>query len=302
MMRDWFVFHCVSGHAFFTGFGLLGLAWWLAGRTATRGTHRLRTWSVVLGLTAIGISGTPMPLWLAVTFLSSLVLWSVSERNVRKPTNASDAGVSADAQISSFKRVRLLVLLSWLTCLVVEVPYHVTPTWNASKDQKWAVIGDSLSAEFGEGLPWPGHLERDYGLSIRNLAVAGATVRTALQQAAKLDAAEMVLIEIGGNDLLGETSAADFERSLDELLQDVARSGRHVVMFELPVPPWGHRFGAIQRRLASRYRVVLIPKRVLAGVITTPGATNDGLHFTQLGHADLAMRLAAMRTALVGKP
>lgn len=299
-MRDWFVFHCVSGHAFFTGFGLLGIAWVLSERSTTRLLKLIRRWSILLGLTAIGISGTPMPIGLTVVFMALLVLWLWQIRRRVSSANSTEHAASVVINTSTQRLIRWLVLLSWLACLLVELPYHLTPNWDDHSNQRWAVIGDSLSSEFGVGPPWPGHLERDYGMSIRNLAVAGATARTAMKQAVQLDAAEMVLIEIGGNDLLRDLTAADFEPAMEELLRTVARPGRRVVMFELPVPPWGHRYGAIQRRLASRFNVTLIPKRVLAGVLTTPGATTDGLHFTQRGYADLAKRMAAMRTVLVG--
>ena len=45
-----------------------------------------------------------------------------------------------------------------------------------------------------------------------------------------------------------------------------------------------NEFGRIQRRLAARFRVPLIPKRVLIGVLTGHEATIDSIHLTQVGH------------------
>jgi hypothetical protein len=47
-------------------------------------------------------------------------------------------------------------------------------------------------------------------------------------------------------------------------------------------------FGADQRVLAKKYGATLIPKRCLAGVFGSPGATVDGLHLSQQGHNLLA--------------
>ena len=44
----------------------------------------------------------------------------------------------------------------------------------------------------------------------------------------------------------------------------------------------------IQRELAAKYAVVLIPKRIFIGVLTTPGATVDGIHLSPAGHAWMA--------------
>ena len=47
----------------------------------------------------------------------------------------------------------------------------------------------------------------------------------------------LVLIEIGGNDLLMGVSSSEYGRALDALLSKVAAPNRTVVMFELPLLP-----------------------------------------------------------------
>jgi len=98
----------------------------------------------------------------------------------------------------------------------------------------------------------------------------------------------VVLLEIGGNDVLGSTSTDEYERNLDALLHCVTGSGRHVVMFELPIPPLANGYGRAQRNLAAKHNVVLIPKRVLMGVLTDEGATVDSLHLSPSGHQQMA--------------
>jgi acyl-CoA thioesterase-1 len=61
-----------------------------------------------------------------------------------------------------------------------------------------------------------------------------------------------------------------------------------VAMFELPIPPLYEGFGRVQRDLASRYGVALIPKRILLSVIEAADATVDSLHLTQQGHDEMA--------------
>lgn len=52
----------------------------------------------------------------------------------------------------------------------------------------------------------------------------------------------------------------------------------------LPVRLWTRRNGAIQRRLTSRHGVLLVPKRVLIGFLTTCGATLDTIHLSRRRH------------------
>jgi acyl-CoA thioesterase-1 len=105
-----------------------------------------------------------------------------------------------------------------------------------------------------------------------------------------------VILEIGGNDLLGGTSIPKFREDLEKMLALVCGPRRRVAMIELPLPPFYNRYGMVQRALAKSHGVTLIPKRYLAKVISTPGATVDGLHLSNAGHALLARSLFEMLT------
>jgi acyl-CoA thioesterase-1 len=136
---------------------------------------------------------------------------------------------------------------------------------------------------------WVHRVAKAHDLVVHNYSRPGATVGMALRQAREVELASgIILLEIGGNDLLGVTSEAVFERQLDELLERVCGEDRIVLMFELPLPPLRNNFGAIQRALAAKHGVRLIPKRVLIGVLTARNATHDGIHLTAAGHALMA--------------
>ena len=63
----------------------------------------------------------------------------------------------------------------------------------------------------------------------------------------------LVLLEIGGINLLNRDAAANLSRDLRALLDLVATPGRTVVMLELPLPPFMWGYGRVQRRLAREY-------------------------------------------------
>ena len=153
------------------------------------------------------------------------------------------------------------------------------------------LIGDSVSAGMSDSEKgtWPKLLAQTQNIDVRDFSKMGATVASARKQVQRIgDETGLVLIQIGGNDLLGSTTAAQFEERLDLLLDDVCRPDRTVVMLELPLPPFANRFGQIQRRLARKYNLILIPKRVFISVLTTAGTTLDGIHLTPQGHALMA--------------
>ena len=102
----------------------------------------------------------------------------------------------------------------------------------------------------------------------------------------------LVLIELGGNDLIAGEPSDVFARGLEELLANLAAPERIIVMFELPLLPDRTAYGRIQRRLAERHGVWLIPKRYLTSVIAGQDATSDGLHLTDVGAGRMAALVA----------
>ncbi len=153
------------------------------------------------------------------------------------------------------------------------------------------VLGDSLSAGLGEGegVPWPFQLRDAHKITVFNLSEAGATTADALRQIKTTDNFPgLIVVELGGNDLLGGRSCAEFEHDLNGILSYLHDHQRTVVMLELPLLPGKNPWGVVQRRLAAHYRSHLIPKRLLVNVLASQGATVDTLHLTGTGHQRLA--------------
>src|SRR5260370_23209175 len=136
---------------------------------------------------------------------------------------------------------------------------------------------------------WPNLLARSHSVEVHDYSQMGAKVGSMLRKAEKTPVGDgIILLEIGGNDLLGSTSALDFERDLDLLLAKLGGKGRIILMFELPLPPLANEFGRIQRGLAKKYPVHLIPMRIFVSVLTANGATVDSVHLSPRGHELMA--------------
>jgi acyl-CoA thioesterase-1 len=287
-VRSALVFHLLSGHAWFSaGIVILALlAAELAGALAPR-PALLRTSRIVflLAVGVAGLSGTPVPLWLLAPL--GLALAGVIATAFR-PARSRPGRIAASAA---------LVLV--LAALLLELPRHRPPRVPLPAGTTLLVLGDSLSSGgFDETAPWPALLAGT-GAPVRNLALPGDTVRSAMRyqipRLAPVESPNAVLIELGGNDLLGGTPVARYEADLDALLAQVRRAGAEaIVLFELPLPPGRWRWGAVQRRLAAKHGAVLIPKRVLARVVSTPRLVDDGLHPTDAGHELLAREVAGV--------
>ncbi len=155
-----------------------------------------------------------------------------------------------------------------------------------------AVLGDSLSASQSPHQPnWPEHFAKlSRGRQhVDNLAEPGATVADAVVQGEKIPAGtDVVLILIGGNDLLAGTAVAEFERQLERLLAATCRPGRTVYLIELPLIPFKSGYGLAQRRLSQKHGAVLVTKRVLSRLLARLDSTTDGLHLSEVGSRRLA--------------
>jgi acyl-CoA thioesterase-1 len=275
---NWLVYLFASGEVFFLGIGfiLAGAASFSFGRRPF--VQVLATLSVVFGIIAVSASSTPLPYWLYALAGSATLAWLVAERSEWTWLRGKR------------KLLRPVVAGICVVVAAMELPHHLTPALAPADRPTLYVVGDSISAGIGQREEtWPRLLGREHSISVVDLSRVGAGVDSALRQAAALPPDDgLILLEIGGNDLLGSTTPPAFERGLDVLLKRVCTPGRVVVMFELPLPPFCNDYGLAQRRLAARYGVSLIPKRVLLAVLTGDDATLDSLHLTPAGHQRLA--------------
>jgi lysophospholipase L1-like esterase len=156
------------------------------------------------------------------------------------------------------------------------------------------VVGDSLSAGPAS---WPATFAARSGCRVDNRAFPGARLAQAAGQLTDRPSSPcVVLVELGGNDLLGGVPSSAFARDLDAALSWVSKTGCRTAMLELPLYPFQDGYGRAQRDAAARHGVVLLPRRILATALTWPGNTSDGLHLSASGHSHLGMMLASWVT------
>ncbi len=271
-----------DGTSFFVGLAVVFAANLSISRFRTGITRRLLATAVLVGVTVVIASAVPLPMWAyALWACASLMPPTLRTRPEYRKTSIASVALSAATTIG---------LLAW------EAPYHRLPQLQVAPNDTVYVVGDSLSAGIGIGeRSWPAVLADTTGLNVVNLARAGATVRTALAQASLVTKpGSLVIVEIGGNDLLGGADASTFRRQLDALISVLCSKDSQILMFELPLLPFHNAFGRAQRDIAAEHNVLLLPKGCLSAVFGEKGATLDGLHLTQEGHHALAETVAVV--------
>ncbi len=271
------VLYFADGTIFFAGLAVVVVAAMLL---RVSGNRMMQGASIVLGIFGIIlvlISATPLPvlaylLWTLVMVIGFAVL-SWRERLARfRPVAA------------------VAIFVSSAGLFLVEVRYHRPPEFVVPEGATVYVIGDSISAGMGtEHDPWPAVLDRRSSWKIVNLAMAGATVESALDQADRIvEDGSYVIVEIGGNDLLGNTDAMEFAVKLDRLILSLNEGGHRILLLELPLFPFQNGYGKAQREIAAKYGAILVPKRYFTKVLGMKDGTLDGLHLSQEGHDAMA--------------
>lgn len=267
------IYHVASGQSFFSGVALILTAVATSYRPGRRVVASVRTIAAILGMILVAVSATPLPLTFYLPAGAISLVWLVTEGSSRAPRRRRQI-------------LRGAVVVVWFIGVACEAPYHRMPAIPPLGRPAVDVVGDSLGAGLGEAEPWPDRLARRHSIVVRNRSIAGAGVAKALaSEAGRVsDPDALVLIEIGGNDVLGGTTPNAFERDLDALLAVLRSGGRTVVMLELPLPPFANGYGAAQRRAARSHGVLLVPKRLLLGVLAADESTLDSVHLSTAGH------------------
>lgn len=163
------------------------------------------------------------------------------------------------------------------------------------------IIGDSITAGFGitAAEAWPAQLGNKSGWNVIAAGVSGdRTEGGRARLPALLDEHKpaLVIIELGGNDMLRGVATADIVANLDAMIAAVRGHGAAVVLMAAPQPTamgalTGYSAAALYRDLATSTQVPLIEKAMPA-VLSDAKLRLDAVHPTAEGHAILATRAA----------
>ncbi len=181
------------------------------------------------------------------------------------------------------------MMRSFCTALVCVLPFSA-PAW--ADTTQIVGFGDSLMA--GYQLPpddaFPQKLQaalkaKGHDVAIANAGVSGDTTSGGLARLdwSVPDGTELVILELGANDMLRGIAPDITEKNLDAMLAALKARGVNVVlagMYAAPNlgPDYRAAFDAIFPRLAQKHGVPLIPF-FMEGVAATPSLQlQDGMH------------------------
>lgn len=153
------------------------------------------------------------------------------------------------------------------------------------------VLGDSIASGVGSGRgeAYPDLLAARFGTEeVVNAGVSGNTAADGLARIDEVLAEDpwLVIVELGGNDLLRRIPPEQTEKSLREILDRLVAARVVPVLVELDAP-FGGRYLEIYERLGAEYQVPVV-EDTLGEILRDPSLKSDTIHPNAAGQKVLA--------------
>lgn len=213
----------------------------------------------------------------------------MQDKPVRKPA-ANEAPRLPYSRLALYAGVvAVAAFVCWRTC------FHVTLTNEHPSGTAIIAFGDSLTSGYGAtaGHDYPSELSRLAGVQILNRGVAGETSGEALRRIDRdvLNAdPRIVLILLGGNDLLRHVPSTETFRNLDEIVAKIQDRGALVVLVGIEGLMFTDNYGSEFKKLAKRRGTVYV-KNIMSGIMDRPSLKSDQIHPNDAGYKMIAERL-----------
>lgn len=190
-------------------------------------------------------------------------------------------------------------LPGWLLLLLLAGCGADQPTLpRLGPDDVVLAFGDSLTHGTGASpeTSYPKQLGALIGRKVVNAGVPGETSAEGLQRLPEVldtHAPRILLLCLGGNDLLRQMNAAQTEANLAAMVELAKARGVAVVLIGVPEPRLFGGVADFYPRLAERFGLPF-EGEILVEVLKSPAMKSDPVHPNALGYGRMARRLAEL--------
>lgn len=175
-------------------------------------------------------------------------------------------------------------------------------------------IGDSLTSFLGPNAGYPQELQQLVSVPVLNWGQPGSMTKDVLARLPKLSEIKplAVVIELGGNDFLSGRSRAEIATNLERIISAAEEAGAEVILVEIPRGLVIDPFDGLERGLARRRDLELVPDSPIRNLILWsrvsplgkwigPCLSEDGLHPNSAGDCELATWVAKALERVFGE-
>ena len=159
-------------------------------------------------------------------------------------------------------------------------------------------FGDSLTEGVGAGAEstYPAWLSKTTGHAIINAGISGETTAEGLERLPAMleeHRPKLVLLCLGGNDMLRQQNMASTESNLRKIIQTIRASGASVVLIGVPEPKLFSSPPALYEKLADEFDLPY-EGEIFDEVLKNPRLKSDPIHANAEGYRLVAERLAEL--------
>lgn len=207
---------------------------------------------------------------------------------------ARHAATSLPHRIRPVRRTALSLLLVLTAAALLAAACRPKAPNLDSPGRTIVCLGDSITSGVGAepGPPYPDLLAARLGTEVVNAGVPGDTAEDGLARVGDALAADpwLVIVELGGNDVLRQIPPERTEAALRAILERLLAARVVPLLVELRVPFAG-RYGEIYGRLSKQYKVPLV-EGALHDILLDPALKSDEIHPNAQGYERLADAVA----------
>jgi lysophospholipase L1-like esterase len=141
-------------------------------------------------------------------------------------------------------------------------------------------------------MDYPSQLVRIIGRPVINAGVERDTTASALarlEQDVLTKSPRIVLITLGGNDLMSGVNEEVFSNNLRTIIEMIQDRGALVIVGGIEIPYWGEEFWEVYKQVYQETGVVLV-NNILQGIIDKPELMADLIHPNDAGYTIIAQR------------
>ena len=203
---------------------------------------------------------------------------------------------SKTIKLSRFQFISIFLTVVFIIALFILGGLLSIFSYNRYKKVKIVALGDSITAGYGIGKEksYVGHLNKMMGLNIINAGVSGNTISDAklrLEKEVFYENPDVVIVLLGGNDLLYNVPPVIFFNFLSSLIDKIQNQGIKVILIGISqnfFPEYENQF----KKIAEEKKVAGYVPNIVGGIAWRKELMYDKIHPNSEGQKLMAMKIA----------
>lgn len=201
------------------------------------------------------------------------------------------------------KLIFIGAIIITFAAIVLFIPKHKTIT---NTSGPIVFFGNSITVGQGAkvGEDFPTLIGKALNVPIINAGVSGNTTYDALLRIDKdvlSHNPSMVVVELGGNDLLLNEKSEVTKKNLDLIVSKIKPSGAKIVILGIKFFLFNENYETDLQNIAKKYNTTYVPD-ILEGIITNQNLKYDDIHPNAKGYQKIADKLIPILAPLIKKP